>query len=141
MHKIAKATTVVLAALLALAVTGCSGPTSSEFAGKWKVADTADTPFEITLGDDGSATANRSGEGMEGTWKEENGAAIISWKSGWITGSTESAKEARRCFKNVGRGCKTLLCKLGCQDPIACRLTSVETLGHCAKVLPEPSST
>jgi hypothetical protein len=41
MHKIAKATTVVLAALLALAVTGCSGPTSSEFVGKWKVADTA----------------------------------------------------------------------------------------------------
>ena len=85
MHKIAKATTVVLATLLALAVTACTAPTPSEFAGKWKVADTADTPFEITLGDDGSATANRSGEGMEGTWKEENGAAIISWKSGWIT--------------------------------------------------------
>ena len=85
MHKIAKATTVALAVLLALAMTACTAPTPSEFAGKWKVADTADTPFEITLGDDGSATANRSGEGMEGTWKEENGAAIISWKSGWIT--------------------------------------------------------
>ena len=85
MHKIAKATTVVLAVLFALAVTACGGPTQSEFAGKWKVADTAGTPFEITLGDDKSATANRSGEGMEGAWKEENGAAIISWKSGWIT--------------------------------------------------------
>ncbi len=85
MHKIAKATTIVLAALLALAVTACSGPTQNEFAGKWKVADTAGTPFEITLGDDGSATANRSGEAMEGTWKEENGAAIISWKDGWTT--------------------------------------------------------
>jgi len=85
MHKIAKATTVVLAALLALAVTACSGPPQSEFAGKWKVADTAGTPFEITLGDDGSATANRSGEAMEGTWKVENGAAIISWKDGWTT--------------------------------------------------------
>ena len=59
--------------------------TQSEFAGKWKVADTAGTPFEITLGDDGSATANRSGEAMEGTWKEDNGAAIISWKDGWTT--------------------------------------------------------
>ncbi len=85
MHKIAKATTIVLAALLALAVTACSGPTQNYFAGKWKVADTAGTPFEITLGDDGSATANRSGEGMEGTWKEEKGAVIISWKDGWTT--------------------------------------------------------
>ena len=85
MHKIAKATTVVLAALLALAVTACSGPTASDFAGKWKVADTAGTPFEITLGDNGSATGNRSGEAMEGTWKEEKGAVIISWKDGWTT--------------------------------------------------------
>jgi len=85
MHKIAKATTVVLAALFALAVTACSGPSSGGFAGKWKVADTAGTPFEITLGDDGSATANRAGEAMEGTWKEEDGAAIISWKDGWTT--------------------------------------------------------
>ena len=65
MHKIAKATTVVLAALFALAVTACSGPTASDFAGKWKVADTAGTPFEITLSDNGSATGNRSGEAME----------------------------------------------------------------------------
>jgi hypothetical protein len=85
MHKIAKATTVVLAVLFALAVTACGGPTQSEFAGKWKVADTAGTPFEITLGDDKSATANRSGEAMEGTWKEEKGAVIISWKDGWTT--------------------------------------------------------
>lgn len=85
MHKIAKATTVVLAALFALAVAACSGPTESSFAGKWKVADTAGTPFEITLGDNKSATANRSGEVMEGTWKVENGAAIITWKDGWTT--------------------------------------------------------
>ena len=85
MHKIAKATTVVLAALLALAVTACTGPSSSEFAGTWKVADTAGKPFEITLGNDGSATANRSGEAMESTWKEEKGAVIISWKDGWTT--------------------------------------------------------
>ncbi len=86
MHKIAKATTVVLAALFALAVTACSGPpTAGDFAGKWKVADTAGTPFEITLGDNGTATANRSGEAMKGTWKEEKGAAVISWKDGWTT--------------------------------------------------------
>jgi hypothetical protein len=85
MHKIAKATTVVLAALFALAVTACSGPTASDFAGKWKVADTAGTPFEITLSDNGSATGNRSGEVMEGTWKFDNGTAVINWKDGWTT--------------------------------------------------------
>ena len=86
MHKFAKATTVVLAALFALAVTACSGPpTASDFAGKWKVADTAGTAFEITLGDNGSATGNRSGEVMEGTWKFDNGAAVIDWKNGWTT--------------------------------------------------------
>ena len=85
MHKIAKAAAVVLAALFAVAVTACSGPTASDFAGKWKVADTAGTPFEITLSDNGSATGNRSGEAMEGTWKEEKGAVIISWKDGWTT--------------------------------------------------------
>ena len=85
MHKIAKATTVALAALFALAMTACTAPTPSEFAGKWKVADTAGTPFEITLGNNGTATANRSGEAMKGTWKEEKGAVIISWKDGWTT--------------------------------------------------------
>ena len=85
MHKIAKATTVVLATLFALTMTACSGPTPSDFAGKWTVADTAGTPFEITLGDNGTATANHSGEAMEGTWKEEKGAVIISWKDGWTT--------------------------------------------------------
>ena len=85
MHKIAKATTVVIAALFALAMTACSGPTQSDFAGKWKVADTAGTPFEITLGDNGTATGNRSGEVMEGTWKLDNGAAVIKWKDGWTT--------------------------------------------------------
>ena len=85
MHKIATATTVAIAAFFSLAMTACSGPTPSEFAGKWTVADTAGTPFEITLGDNGTATGNRSGEAMEGTWKFDNGAAVINWKDGWTT--------------------------------------------------------
>ena len=85
MHKIAKATTVVLTALFALAVTACSGPTPSEYAGKWKVADTSGTPFEITLGDKDTATGSRAGEAMEGSWKKDNDAVIISWKDGWTT--------------------------------------------------------
>jgi len=86
MYRIAKATAIILAAVFSLTVAACSPPSAkSEFAGSWNVADTAGMPFQITLGDDGSATADRSGEAMVGTWKEENGAAVISWKDGWTT--------------------------------------------------------
>ena len=85
MHKIAKATTVILAAGFALAIAACSPSTPSEFTGDWKVSDTSGASFVITLGGNGTASANRSGEGMEGTWKEEGGAAVITWKDGWTT--------------------------------------------------------
>jgi hypothetical protein len=54
-------------------------------AGTWKVSDTSGAPFEIVLGADGTATADRSGEGLSGTWKEDNGAAVITWSEGWTT--------------------------------------------------------
>ena len=34
---------------------------------------------------DGIATADRSGKAMNGTWKEEDDAAVISWTTGWKT--------------------------------------------------------
>lgn len=86
MHKIAKATTFMIAAAMTLAIAACSPPgAKSEFAGTWKVSDTSGAPFDIVLADDGTASANRSGEAMEGTWKEDNGAAVITWKEGWTT--------------------------------------------------------
>jgi len=85
MHKTATSLTVIGAALLALTLTAFTAVAASHFVGKWKVADTAGTPFEITLDKNGTTTANRSGEAMEGTWKEEKGAVIISWKDGWTT--------------------------------------------------------
>jgi len=91
MHKIAKATAVVLATAFTLAVAACSPSTPNEFAGTWKVSDTSGAPFEIVLATDGSATADRSGEALEGTWKEESGAAVITWKEGW---TSKIAKEA-----------------------------------------------
>jgi hypothetical protein len=57
---------------------------ASDFEGVWKVKDTAGTPFEITLSENGTAKANR-GEGMSGTWKEEGKTAVISWSTGWVT--------------------------------------------------------
>lgn len=86
MHRIAKATTIMLTAALVMALAACSPPAAkSEFVGTWKVSDTSGAPFEIVLSEDGTAKANRSGEALEGTWKEEGGAAVISWKEDWTT--------------------------------------------------------
>ena len=70
MHTIGKATTAVLAAVFAIAMTTFSSLAASDFEGVWKVNDTAGQPFEITLSGGGAAKASR-GEGMVGTWKEE----------------------------------------------------------------------
>jgi hypothetical protein len=86
MNKIAKATAMIVAAAFALSIAACSPPAAkSDFAGTWKVTDTSGAPFEIVLADDGTASADRSGEKLEGTWKEENDAALITWKEGWTT--------------------------------------------------------
>jgi hypothetical protein len=86
MNKIAKATGMILAAALALSIAACSPPApKSDYVGKWKVSDTSGAPFEIVLVEDGTASADRSGEKIEGTWKEDGGAAVITWTQGWTT--------------------------------------------------------
>jgi hypothetical protein len=101
MHTIGKATTAVLAAVLAIAMTTFSSLAASDFEGVWKVKDTAGQPFEITLSGGGAAKASR-GEGMVGTWKEEGKTAVITWDTGWIT---KIAKEGDRYKKTAyGKG-------------------------------------
>jgi hypothetical protein len=78
-------TKTLLAVGAALALTLSAAFAASTFAGVWKVDDTYGKSFQITLAADGSAKADREGEGMTGTWKEENGAAIIKWNTGWTT--------------------------------------------------------
>jgi sporulation protein YlmC with PRC-barrel domain len=68
------------------------------FAGVWKVKDSEGNPFEITLSADGSAKADRAGEGMSGNWKEEGGATVIKWDSGW---TTKIAKEGNTYKKTA----------------------------------------
>jgi len=85
MRTIRKTTTAVLAAALALAMTAVAGFAASHFEGTWKVKDTNGTPFQIVLAPDGTATANRAGEDMSGTWEDENGVAVIRWEQGWTT--------------------------------------------------------
>ncbi|HEX9882093.1 MAG TPA: hypothetical protein VGA65_06260 [Hyphomicrobium sp.] len=85
MRTIGKTTIAVLAGAFALAMTAATSFAASEFAGTWKVKDTSGAPFEIVLAADGTASADRSGEGMSGTWTDEDGVAVIVWKDGWTT--------------------------------------------------------
>jgi hypothetical protein len=86
MHRIAKATAFIIAAAFALTMAACSPPSGgSEFAGDWTVSDSSGAPFVIKLAADGTAKADRVGEALAGTWKEEGGAAVITWSEGWTT--------------------------------------------------------
>jgi hypothetical protein len=82
---IARVAASVVAAFLVVAMTSVSGFAASDFEGIWKVQDTQGKAFKIKLSADGKAKAKREGEGMKGTWKEEDGTAVISWDSGWTT--------------------------------------------------------
>ena len=78
---------------VAMIVAGCSDSGSDEFAGTWKVADTGGKPFEISLAADGTAKADREGEGMDGTWKKDGSSAVITWKTGWTTKITKDGNK------------------------------------------------
>lgn len=84
-HVLSRVAAVLVAVVLAIALSSCTGPTPSEFVGKWNTEDTQGKSMEITLSEDGSAAGAREGEGLKGTWKDEDGTAVIIWDSGWTT--------------------------------------------------------
>ena len=73
---------IVAAAVLALS-TGAAF--ADHFVGTWKVKDSGGKDFQIVVAKDGTATADRSGEGMKGKWTEEGDAVTITWDTGWKT--------------------------------------------------------
>ncbi len=89
MRMIGKTTTAAVALAFAIAFAACSNSAPSQYEGTWKVKDTSGADFEITLAAGGKATADRHGEGLAGTWKEEGGAAVIKWDTGWTTKITQ----------------------------------------------------
>lgn len=82
--KMKTTTTAALAMLFAIAVTSVAAFAASSWEGVWNLKDLAGQPFEITLSSDGKATSSLHKE-MVGTWKEEGGAAVIKWQTGWTT--------------------------------------------------------
>jgi hypothetical protein len=88
---------VALVAALVLAMASVTSFAASEFEGTWAVKNTKGQPFEIMLAADGKAKSTLP-EADEGTWKEEGGVAVISWKSGW---TTKIAKEGDKFVKTA----------------------------------------
>lgn len=73
----------VIAALALALSTGAAF--ADHFVGTWKVKDSGGKDFQIVVAKDGSATADRSGEGLKGNWAEEGDAITITWDTGWKT--------------------------------------------------------
>lgn len=55
------------------------------FDGTWLLDDTSGKPFEAILNADGTASGTHGDSMKQGTWKEEEGAAVIQWNTGWTT--------------------------------------------------------
>ena len=79
----AKSVAAVSTAIAALLLTTIAGIAADEFQGVWKITNERGS-MEMTLSADGSATSTR-GQGVPGSWKEEDGAAVISWNDGWTS--------------------------------------------------------
>jgi hypothetical protein len=95
-------------AAVAFAVSISTGAfAASEFEGKWQVKDTKGKPFEIILSEDGTAKGNRTGEGLNGTWKAVGNTVLITWDSEWTTKITKKGntfeKTALQNGKPVGQ--------------------------------------
>jgi hypothetical protein len=97
-QSISRATAAVAAFAFAIAMTGTVAFAASGFVGKWKTTDSEGKPFAIWLSDDGTAKGDRSGEGLQGNWKEEGNAAVITWDTGWVT---KIAKEGNTYTKTA----------------------------------------
>jgi len=98
-----KAIVGALAAAAAFALTAGAAFAEHHFTGTWKVKDTAGADFEIMLDKDGTASADRGGEGLKGKWVEKDGAAVITWDTGW---TTKIAKDGEHYKKTAYEGDK-----------------------------------
>ena len=78
-------TTAGFAALALAVVLSVSAFAAEGFVGKYQTVDTEGQKFTIWLSEDGSAKGDRADEGLQGMWKEEGNAAVITWDTGWVT--------------------------------------------------------
>ncbi len=75
----------ILLSMIALFIGISSSVMAGEFDGSWTLNDTNGKPFQATFSKDGTASGTHGDAMKHGTWKEENGAAVIHWNTGWIS--------------------------------------------------------
>lgn len=73
----------LLSVMLVLGV--CTNVFAGDYEGSWMLYDTHGGGFEATLSADGTASGTHGDSMKHGTWKEVDGAVVISWKTGWTT--------------------------------------------------------
>ncbi len=77
-----------------------TGVIAGEFEGSWLLSDSSGKPFEATFSKDGTASGTHGDAMKHGTWKDENGVAIIHWNTGWTTRIQKKAgKYVKTAFK------------------------------------------
>ncbi|HEY8084962.1 MAG TPA: glycoside hydrolase family 43 C-terminal domain-containing protein [Methylophilaceae bacterium] len=58
---------------------------AGEYDGVWTLDDSNGKPFTATLSADGTASGTHNTSLKHGTWKEQDGKAVINWTTGWTT--------------------------------------------------------
>jgi len=94
-------TKVCFAAAL-LAIAGASAGFAADWAGKYLTEDSKGNAFRIALDAGGTATGQKQGHAMEGTWTDENGAAVIKWTTGWTTVLSRDGEGYRKTVYRPG---------------------------------------
>jgi hypothetical protein len=100
---LSRATAAFAAIAFALVLAGTAGFAAEGFIGKYKTTDTDGKPFTIWLSDNGSAKGDRANEGLQGMWKEEGSAAVITWDSGWVTKITKDGDKYTKTAEKDGK--------------------------------------
>ncbi len=82
---LSQAAGLMVAAVLAVALSIGTAQAATDFTGKWMTTDTMGHPMQIDLYANGNARAIRPGERMTGRWASAKRVAVINWTSGWTT--------------------------------------------------------
>jgi hypothetical protein len=91
-----------IALAVTLAVAGAAFAAEG-FVGKYETTDTEGKAFVIWLSDDGSAKGDRANEGLQGMWKEEGNAAVITWDTGWVTKIAKDGETYKKSAEKDGK--------------------------------------
>ena len=98
-----------LAALLTMGAANAMGAEQSEtWVGSWRLVTPEKEPFFLRLKPDQSAVATgydgqRLGDEFQGTWREEDGRAVIRYHSGWVDILLRSGERATQLSYEPGR--------------------------------------